>query len=227
MKCPRCVQRIHRSASQCPHCGFAMQDLDAQYGGDEVRMRRLSDAAGVLRLQERKKVEKWFQRFEASFPQLFFSVYYGALDERSNIRQFGMWLLNRGAFEDVELSRPNDGGLLLVIDVNSKAAFIANGYLLDGYLKEDDTFNVLSKAHPHLLQGNYYKALKIVMAKLSVVLKKRSRQANRNPEKYQRTVGKPQREMGDILERIRSPREEIETDSTSPEHVTHHHHKEL
>lgn len=204
-----------------------MQDLDAQYGGDEVRMRRLSDAAGVLRLQERKKVEKWFQRFEASFPQLFFSVYYGALDERSNIRQFGMWLLNRGAFEDVELSRPNDGGLLLVIDVNSKAAFIANGYLLDGYLKEDDTFNVLSKAHPHLLQGNYYKALKIVMAKLSVVLKKRSRQANRNPEKYQRTVGKPQREMGDILERIRSPREEIETDSTSPEHVTHHHHKEL
>ena len=204
-----------------------MQDLDAQYGGDEVRMRRLSDAAGVLRLQERKKVEKWFQRFEASFPQLFFSVYYGALDERSNIRQFGMWLLNRGAFEDVELSRPNDGGLLLLIDVNSKAAFIANGYLLDGYLKEDDTFNVLSKAHPHLLQGNYYKALKIVMAKLSVVLKKRSRQANRNPEKYQRTVGKPQREMGDILERIRSPREEIETDSTSPEHVTHHHHKEL
>ena len=204
-----------------------MQDLDAQYGGDEVRMRRLSDAAGVLRLQERKKVEKWFQRFEASFPQLFFSVYYGALDERSNIRQFGMWLLNRGAFEDVELSRPNDGGLLLVIDVNSKAAFIANGYLLDGYLKEDDTFNVLSKAHPHLLQGNYYKALKIVMAKLSVVLKKRSRQANRNPEKYQRTVGKPQREMGDILERIRSPREDIETDSTSPEHVTHHHHKEL
>ena len=138
-----------------------------------------------------------------------------------------MWLLNRGAFEDVELSRPNDGGLLLVIDVNSKAAFIANGYLLDGYLKEDDTFNVLSKAHPHLLQGNYYKALKIVMAKLSVLLKKRSRQANRNPEKYQRTVGKPQREMGDILERIRSPREEIETDSTSPEHVTHHHHKEL
>lgn len=167
-------------------------------------MRRLSDAAGVLRLKERKKVEKWFDHFEASFPQLFFSVYYGSLDERSNIRQFGMWLLNRGAFEDVELTRPNDGGVLLVIDVNSKTAFIANGYLLDIYFKEEDSFRILSKAHPHLLQGNYCKALKIVMGKLTSTLKKRSRKANRNPDKYQRQVGRPQQEMGDILQRIRT-----------------------
>ena len=203
MKCPRCVQQIHRSASQCPHCGFAMHDLDEQYGSNEVRMRRISDAAGVLRLKERKKAEKWFQQFEASFPQLFFSVYYGALDERSNIRQFGMWLLNRGAFEDVDLSRPNDGGVLLVIDVNSKTAFIANGYVLDFYLREKDTFDILSKAHPHLLQGNYYKALRVIMNKLSATLKRRSRKAIRNPEKYQRLSGKPQQEMGDILEPIR------------------------
>jgi len=189
-----------------------MLDLDVQYGSDEVRMRRLSDSAGVLRLKERKKVEAWFKNFEASFPQLFFSVYYGALDDRSNIRQFGMWLLNRGAFEDVDLSRPNDGGVLLVIDVNSKAAFIANGYLLDIYLKEEDTFRILSKAHPHLLQGNYYKALKIVITKLSACLRKRSRQANRNPEKYQSLVGRPQQEMGDILQRIRSPKDDSETD---------------
>lgn len=166
-------------------------------------MRRLSDAAGVLRLKERKTVARWFDRFETSFPQLFFSVYFGALDERANIRQFGMWLLNRGAFEDVHVSRPNDGGVLLVVDVNSKTAFIANGYLLDVYLREKDTFRILSKAHPHLLHGNYAKALKTIIDKLSATLKKRSRQANRNPEKFQRLVGRPQQEMGDILERIR------------------------
>ena len=203
MKCPRCVQLIHRTASQCPHCGFSMLDLDEQFGGQEVRMRRLSDSAGVLRLKERKKAAKWFEQFERRFPQLFFSVYYGALDERTNIRQFGMWLLNRGAFEDVDISRPNEGGVLLVIDVHSKTAFIANGYLLDFYLREKDTFNILSKAHPHLLQGNYYKALKIIMDKLSTTLKKRSRKAIKNPDKYQRLSGGSSQEMTDILEPLR------------------------
>lgn len=178
-------------------------------------MRRLSDAAGVLRLKERKKLDKWFQKFEASFPQLFFSVYFGALDDRSNIRQFGMWLLNRGAFEDVDLTRPNDGGVLLVVDVNSKSAFIANGYLLDIYFREEDSFNILSKAHPHLLQGNYYRALKVVMTKLTSTLRKRSRKANQNPAKYHTLAGKPEQEMGDILQRIRTPRE-VDTSTSRP-----------
>ena len=111
-----------------------MRDLDVQYGTGEVRMRKLSDAAGVLRIGERKKANKWLDGFQANFPQLFFSVYYGALDEMSNIRQFGMWLLNHGAFEDVELSRPNDGGILMVVDVNSRTASISYGYLLDAFL---------------------------------------------------------------------------------------------
>ena len=203
MKCPRCVQLIHRSATQCPHCGFALEDLDEQYGAGEVRMRRLSDAAGVLRMPERRKAEKWFDRFETSFPQLFFSVYYGALDEMSNIRQFGMWLLNRGAFEDVDLTRPNEGGVLLVVDVNTKTAFIAHGYLLDFYLTERDTFHILSKAHPHLLKGDHCKALKIIVTQLSMVLRKRSRRANRNPAKYQKLAGCLPREENQLLEPLR------------------------
>jgi ribosomal protein L37E len=204
MKCPRCVQRIHRSASQCPHCGFAMRDLDRQYGAGEVRLRRLSDAAGVLRMKERRKAEKWFEGFETNFPQLFFSVYYGDLDERSNIRQFGMWLLNHGAYEDIDISRPNDGGVLLVVDVNSKVASISFGYLLDVYLSEEETFRILSNAHPHLLQGNHLKALGVVMKKLTAVLKKKSRHANRNPEHFERLAGVSQQGAGEILQRIRS-----------------------
>ena len=123
-----------------------MRDLNAQFGDGDVRMRKLSDAAGVLKLTERKKANVWLKDFEERFPQLFFSVYYGALDEISNIRQFGMWLLNHGAFEDVDLSRPNDGGLLLIIDVNSRTATISFGYLLDEFLTENDTFKILSAA---------------------------------------------------------------------------------
>ena len=203
MKCPRCVQRIHRSASQCPHCGFSMRDLNAQFGDGDVRMRKLSDAAGVLKLTERKKANVWLKDFEERFPQLFFSVYYGALDEISNIRQFGMWLLNHGAFEDVDLSRPNDGGVLLIIDVNSRTATISFGYLLDEFLTENDTFKILSAAHPYLLQGNHVRALKVIINKISAVLGRRAARAKRRPEYYERIAGKREQGMRDVLQRIR------------------------
>lgn len=181
-----------------------MAELVAEYGAGEVRLRRLGDTAGVLRLKERRVAGKWLDQFERNFPQLFFSVYFGALDEMSNIRQFGMWLLNHGAYEDVGIDRPNDGGILLVVDANSKAATISFGYLLDVYLTEEDTFKILSMAHPHFLQGNYLRALRVVVRKLTAVLRKRSRQARRNTEHFERLAGVPQGGVGEILQRIRS-----------------------
>jgi uncharacterized membrane protein YgcG len=187
MRCPRCVQKIHRSAAQCPHCGFALSDLDDLYGADEVSLRRLTDVAGALRLKEKHKLEHVLDEFQFSVPQLIFSIYYGALEDRTNIQQFGMWLLNHAAYEDLEISRPNDGGILLLIDLNTKVASITFGYLLDPYLSEEDTFNILAKAHPHLLQGNHLKAALVVARQLSRVLKKKSKQADRHPELFDAT----------------------------------------
>ena len=126
-------------------------------------MRRLSDVAGALRLKERQKLERLLDEFQTSFPQLFFSVYYGALEDRANIRQFGLWLLNHAAYEDLDISRPNDGGILLLVDLNTKVASISFGYMLDSFLTEEDTFNILAKAHPHLLQGNHLKAASVIV----------------------------------------------------------------
>lgn len=205
MKCPRCVQNIHRRAAQCPHCGFALADLDDMYGTDEVRLRRLSDMAGALRLRERQKLERIMGRFEQTFPQLFFSVYYGALEEVASARQFGMWLLNHAAYDDVDISRPNDGGILLVVDLSKKMASITYGYMLDPYLNEDETFHILAKAHPDLLQGNHLQAASVIVRQLTRVLKKKSRQARRHPEHfdpdYKQAAGSVR-----SLERIRSER---------------------
>ena len=185
MKCPRCILQIHRSAPQCPHCGFALQDLDIEYGSDSVLVSRLNDSAGVLRLKERKKAQKWFDRFEATFPQLFFSVYYGSFEDASKIREYGIWLLNHGYYSDIGEEKGNDGGILLVVDVRSKTACLVFGYLLDYYLREKDAFNVLVKAHPSWLKGDHAHGLKIIINSLTKVLQRRSRKAMRNPAKYQ------------------------------------------
>ena len=136
------------------------------------------------------------------FPQVFVAVYTGPLGEVANIRQFGFWLLNRAAFEDVAVGKPNEAGILITIDPESKAAGMTFGYLLDPYLEESDTFECLSRAHSYWLDGRYADGLVKAIRHLGAVLGKRCRQARRDPEKFERKVLPPP-QMGDLVRRIR------------------------
>lgn len=191
MKCPRCVQVIHRGAGSCPHCGFSLVDADQRFGGEEIRIRRLEDAAGLMRSVERKRVEATMDRFERSFPQLFFAVHTGLPEGRSDLRQFGFWLLNRAAFEDVGVDRPNEQGILLTLDPDGKAAGMSWGYMLDAFLTEDDTFVCMSRAHAYWVEGRFAEGIVRVLEQLTQILEKRSRQARRDPESFERRISPP------------------------------------
>jgi hypothetical protein len=201
MKCPRCVQRIHRAAESCPHCGFSLEQADERFGGEDVRLRRLTDRAGILRSDERERVELAMTRIERKFPQVFVAIHTGALGEVANIRQFGFWLLNHAAFEDLPPDKPNQGGILITVDPESKAAGIFFGYLLDPYLDETDTFECLSRAHAYWLEQRYAEGLIRALLHLESLLCRRSRQARRDPGQFRRKVMPPA--MGDAMRRIR------------------------
>jgi hypothetical protein len=202
MKCPRCVQMIHRGAALCPHCSFGIVEMDAQHGGDDVSVRRLADMAGLLRRSERVKVEAALDEFGRLFPQLFFAIHTGSGHGCGNLRQFGFWLLNRAAFEDVLVDRPNEGGVLLVIDAEAKAASMTWGYLLDPFLTEEDTFLCLSRAHAYWLEGHFAEGMIRVISQLQLILRKRAAQARRDPERFERKVAAPER-AGEMARRIR------------------------
>ena len=177
-------------------------DADQRFGAEEVRLRCLTDSAGILRRGDRERVEAAMERISRHFPQVFVAVYTGALGEVANIRQFGFWLLNRSAFEDVPVEKPNEAGILFTIDPESKAAGVVFGYLLDPFLEESDTFECLSRAHAYWLEGRYADGIIRALAHLEGVLSKRSRQARRDPEQFQRKV-MPAAMMGDLVRRIR------------------------
>ena len=202
MKCPRCVQLIHRAAAVCPHCGFGMAEAGRMFGYSEVRLRSLTDAAGIFRRNERDRLEDELERIGTAFPQVFVAVYTGSLGETANLRQFGFWLLNRGLFEDVPAEKPNEAGVLIVIDPDSKAAGITYGYLLDAFLEEQDTFDCLSRAHAYWLEGRYADGLVKCLRQLEKTLRKRSRQARRDPERFERKVATPVA-VGDLVRKIR------------------------
>jgi hypothetical protein len=202
MKCPRCVQRIHRAAASCPHCGFTIADADLRFGVSEVQLRCLTDSAGILRRDDRHRVEVALEKFSRRFPQLFIAVYTGALGDVGNLRQFGFWLLNRAAFDDVPMDKPNEAGILITIDPESKAAGMVFGYMLDPFLEESDTFECLSRAHAYWLEERYADGILRAVNHLEGILSKRSRHARRDPEHYERKVVVAAK-LGDLVRRIR------------------------
>lgn len=143
------------------------------------------------------------ERFEARFPQLFVAVYLGAFEDLNNLRQFGFWMLNRAAYEDVDLDRPNENGILIVVDVNGKSAAITYGYALMPYLDEDSTFAALSAGHPLFLQSNYLAALTAVVRKLEKTLIKGWRRVRRDPESVLARSGQTPTRVSQMPEGIR------------------------
>lgn len=190
-----------------------MEDVDALFGDEDVILKRFTDAAGVLRMKEREAIRALMERFEKKFPQLFFSIYVAAFDEIPSLRQFGFWLLNRAAYSDVGVNRPNENGVLLVIDVNGKAAAISFGYSLMPYLDEDNTFDSLSDAHPFLIQGEYLKAFKAVIKRTEITLKKGWRRAIKDPDSLLAASGQAPRKADHLLQRIREGNHDASVDA--------------
>jgi len=182
MNCPRCVQRIHRAAESCPHCGFSIADADAQFGIDPVQIRCLNDSAGILRRRDRENVEAAMEKITRRFPQIFVALYTGSLGNVASIRPFSFWLLNRAVYEDAPSSMANDAGILVTIDPESKAATMVFGYLLDPFLSTQDIFECLSRAHPYWLDGRYADGFLKALNHLEVILRKKFKKARRDSE---------------------------------------------
>jgi uncharacterized membrane protein YgcG len=176
--------------------------MDAKHGTDNVALRRLADGAGLMKSRERTKVQAALDDFCRRFPQLFFAVYTGSSQGAGNARQFGFWLLNRAAFEDVPVDRPNEAGILLVIDPDAKSASVTWGYLLDPFLTEEDSFLCLSRAHAYWLEGHFAEGTVRLISQLGSILAKRAAQARRDPDRFERKVAPPPK-TGEIARRIR------------------------
>jgi uncharacterized membrane protein YgcG len=184
MKCPRCVQVVEPRQVQCGGCGFSIGELDEEFGNEAVVLERLADDAHCLRMREREQLEQALDGFEEAFPQLFAAIYIGVFPPMTNIRQFGFWLLNRAAVNCVDVTRPNERGILFVLDLNSKQLGVTLGYQLEPFLTEKDVSKCFRAVKPHFSEGDHALGLRKALVKLSQRLKKRSGQARRRPERF-------------------------------------------
>lgn len=201
MKCPRCVQKIHRGAESCPHCGFALPLTEREFSQHDPVVNCLSDRAGLMRRVERERVQQSINQFAARFPQIVFCVHTAVFSDVTHLRTFGLWLVNYGVFEDFP-ERANASAIVLVMDVARKAAGLSYGYHLEPYLDESATFDCLCKAHPYWLEGKHDAGIIAVIKSLTAVLERASRQASKHPEKFAKKVMASPK-TGALAQRIR------------------------
>lgn len=178
MKCPSCVQAIHRGAGSCPHCGFDLARAELRFGTESPEGRLLNDRAGLVRSAGRRRIGRLMAGFSARFPQLSFALHTGS-GAGPQLREFAFWLLNRARFVDLPEGRDASGIVLLAIDADAHLATLCWGYRVDEHLTESDTFHVLSRAHAYWVEERYGEGIERVIEQLALVLIRRSRQARR------------------------------------------------
>lgn len=183
-----------------------MVDVDEIFGNEDVRLRKFTDSAGVLRQREREPVRVLLERFEEQFPQLFFAIYIGAFQEMPCLRQFGFWMLNRARYVDVPEGRANDFGVLLVMDVSGKEIGLTMGYGLASHWNDSHSYDVLAAAHPYLLQGEHLSALRVIFKKTSRYLKKGARLASKSLLTTEETSLSHHSDVNKIAQKIRAGR---------------------
>ncbi len=165
-----------------------MQAACELYGAEAVVAARLMDVEGVLAEETKTGMTGTLEAFEARFPQLFLLMYLGPLPAPVSPRQFAFWLLNHAAVPDMDATRPNERGLLLVVDPQGGTAVLASGYYLENFIRQEELDAVLRAAVKDFGRHDFAAALETVAVGLAELLKKRAEDVARFPKRFPLTV---------------------------------------
>ncbi len=115
-------------------------------------------------------------------------MYVGPLPPPASPRQFAFWLLNHAAVAEAEALQPNERGLLLVVNPTAGSAVLTGGYFIENLLSQDELDGVLRGAAREFGRAEWAAGLGAVVTGLTDILKKKAKEANRHPERFQAPV---------------------------------------
>ena len=93
-------------------------------------------------------------------------------------------LLNRAAVCEVDATRPNEHGTVLVLDTHGRSAALVHGYLVERYLSEKDNTDILNKGRRAWQRGRWADGLLAALEALTSRLRKRADEAFKHPERF-------------------------------------------
>ena len=175
MRCPSCQRPVDHEANTCYSCGYSSVIAMKQFGGNQVVMQKVHDAADCLRVSDSRDIRRYIEHLESRFTQLLFVIYLGELNESIPISELGFWLLNQAKIEGAGNSRPNDNGILLILDVEKKQVGVSLGYLTETLLSEEDCLRALMVSRSFFINGEFGDGVIAFLKKVEKLLLKRAR----------------------------------------------------
>jgi len=150
---------------------LTLSSLDEVYGCSEGVVTRVMDGGGTLRADELERIEREVVGFERDFPQAWLSVSAVSLGSAVALRLFGFWLLNRATLAGSGITRPNENGVVVLIDAEARAASISIGYQLEPWLPEDGMESILATGRREFRKGRTAEGVVCVVRALATALR--------------------------------------------------------
>lgn len=166
MRCPACRAPAIEIDAACRQCGFSLEAADRAFGIPPALRRPIDDAANLLGVVARKRVQAVITTLEKSFPQLKVAVVLAAVPEQTPLAAFAFWLFNRG-----QLSGPLEKGgenrlILLLVDTHSSQCAAMMGYGLEPFMKETHLQTCLLTTAPGLKSRKHGQAIEAFVREL-------------------------------------------------------------
>lgn len=174
MKCPRCHRPVDHEADTCYSCEYSAIDAMRRFGSNEVRMKRIHDAADCLRVRENHEISELFDALETRFPQLLFSVYLGEL-RGIPISELGFWLLDHATISDAGIARTNDCGVLLIVDIADRRMGLSTGYFAERLIDEEASLRILMASRSYFLNNEFGEGVHATFRRVEKHLVKQAR----------------------------------------------------
>jgi hypothetical protein len=166
---------VDHEATSCYSCGYSEADAAMVFGTNQVSLNRVHDAAHCLRKQERDELGYTLDQLEVKFPQMLFCAYLGTLPAKVSPSELGFWLLNHGQVKGAEFARPNENGILVLMDLNRRQVGISMGYFAEALISDEDAYRAMVAARPNLVNSEYGEAIERIFLKLGKVLEQQGR----------------------------------------------------
>lgn len=171
MKCPYCDSPLLEDSPSCPRCGLTLEKAGAFFGTVPRLLRGVSDAAGVLKGADIRRLKAAILKFERRFPQAGFTVAFIPLPEGTPGATYTYWVFNRCNPAGELHQGSSNRHIFLLVDTAGRDAWLTVGYGLEPFIGEQHLSPCLAKAQPHLAAGAYPEAVITLLEELETTFR--------------------------------------------------------
>jgi hypothetical protein len=134
MHCPYCHAPAFETLPQCGACGFSLERVDQYFGVMPRLQPGISDAEGLFKPKDFRRIEAASERLHECFPQVSFSVVSVSLRPDQPLSAYAFWIFNRGGVCR-ELHRGGKSrDILLTLGAAHGSATLMIGYGLEPFV---------------------------------------------------------------------------------------------